>query len=255
MLINLLGSKVAHSTLGEGEISVQEDSQIFVKFSSKSMRFQYPLGFEQFIKLSDKKLQKSMDLEIEKFKVSKAEEQERERLRLLEIERIKVMEKEKKDAEEKPTTKKPKVPKDRGEPIDLSTLIIGNTYSNSEVANLFSCANIGGLRKSNSANALVTISNYTKSLYADKWHDNVLHYTGSGQIGDQELNRKQNKTLNQSRSNGVDIHLFEVFKKGNYVYNGIFELCGEPYQEKQEDDNGKLRNVWMFPLKLKKDNI
>jgi 5-methylcytosine-specific restriction protein A len=45
-----------------------------------------------------------------------------------------------------------------------------------------------------------------------------LHYVGMGLTGDQELGYKQNKTLNESNSNGVQVYLFEVFKKGEYTY-------------------------------------
>ncbi|MBU0472349.1 MAG: HNH endonuclease [Nanoarchaeota archaeon] len=71
-----------------------------------------------------------------------------------------------------------------------------------------------------------------------------------GQAGDQSLNFAQNKTLNESGSNGVDVHLFEVFKKNEYVYQGRVELVANPYHEKQLDKDGKLRKVWMFPLKI-----
>ena len=44
--------------------------------------------------------------------------------------------------------------------------------------------------------------------------------------------------------------MFEVLKKMEYIYQGVVELCGDPYQEKQKDEDGLLREVWMFPLKI-----
>ena len=35
-----------------------------------------------------------------------------------------------------------------------------------------------------------------------------------------------------------------------YTYRGIVELVDDPYREKQPDENGNDRNVWMFPLRL-----
>ena len=72
-----------------------------------------------------------------------------------------------------------------------------------------------------------------------------------GAEGDQQLDFQQNKTLAESRTNGVKVHLFEVFEPKKYSYIGEVYLEDEPYQEKQKDKNGLLRNVWVFPLKRK----
>ena len=70
-----------------------------------------------------------------------------------------------------------------------------------------------------------------------------------GKIGDQDINFMQNKTLNNSKTNGIEVFLFEVFEPKKYVFGGRVELAGEPYQEKQKDDEDNMRNVWIFPLK------
>jgi 5-methylcytosine-specific restriction protein A len=59
----------------------------------------------------------------------------------------------------------------------------------------------------------------------------------------------QNKTLAESLSNGVDVFLFEVFRPKEYTYIGPIELAGSPYKERQTDQRGSLRDVWVFPLK------
>lgn len=41
-----------------------------------------------------------------------------------------------------------------------------------------------------------------------------------GQTGDQSFYFMQNKTLFESNDNGVQIHLFEVFKDKEYTYTG-----------------------------------
>ena len=45
--------------------------------------------------------------------------------------------------------------------------------------------------------------------------------------------------------------MFEVFDPGEYIYVGEVELAKNSYQEKQTDDNGEKRKVYMFPLKPK----
>jgi 5-methylcytosine-specific restriction protein A len=67
--------------------------------------------------------------------------------------------------------------------------------------------------------------------------------------GEQSLDFMQNKTLAESKINGVDVFLFEVFTPKAYTYIGPVELADKPYQSQQTDQNGKLRHVWLFPLK------
>ena len=126
----------------------------------------------------------------------------------------------------------------------------GQTLSNKEICNIFLCSPQGGMRKSSRTNSLLLISDHTKSLYEDRWIEDVFHYTGMGQEGDQDLHFMQNKTLHESLDSGIDVFLFEVFKPNEYIFQGEVKLAGKPYQETQLDINGNKRKVWMFPLKL-----
>lgn len=56
------------------------------------------------------------------------------------------------------------------------------------------------MRKSNTHNCLVLISDHTKGLYEDRWYGDDLHYTGMGKTGDQVLDGNQNGTLFYSNS-------------------------------------------------------
>lgn len=129
-------------------------------------------------------------------------------------------------------------------------LKIGQAITNYELRTTFLCGNMGGMRRSRSTNTLVIISDHTKGLYEDKWFGDTLHYTGMGKKGDQDINTSQNKTLNESNTNEVDVFLFEVFESNKYIYRGQVQLSENPYQEKQKDEDGILRNVWIFPVKV-----
>ena len=48
----------------------------------------------------------------------------------------------------------------------------------------------------------------------------------------------QNKTLAQSDTNGVEVHLFEVLVPTEYIYRGIVSLADKPYQEIQKGEDG-----------------
>lgn len=128
----------------------------------------------------------------------------------------------------------------------------GDVLNNSELCDIFLCAPQGGMRKSNTTNTLVLISNHLgDNVYEDKWIDGIFHYTGMGQTGDQDINWAQNRTLAESQTNNVEVHLFEVFNNGEYTYQGLVHLVEEPYKDKQADLNGVLRKVYIFPLALK----
>jgi 5-methylcytosine-specific restriction protein A len=129
-------------------------------------------------------------------------------------------------------------------------LKIGSKLNNIELCEIFGCSPQGGMRRAHKTNTLIIISNHIKSIYDDRWSGNVLHYTGMGTKGDQSLNFQQNKTLAESKTNGVTVHLFEVFKDQEYTYMGEVILDGTPYQEIQTDEQDKPRKVYIFPLTL-----
>lgn len=128
-------------------------------------------------------------------------------------------------------------------------LAIGQEIDNKRLTEIFKCSPQGGMRKSNQTNTLVLVTDSSK-LYHDRWVGDVLHYTGMGQFGDQELTRA-NRTLAESYSNGVEVHLFEVLEEGKYTYRGEVILVSKPYTSDQIGADGNLRKVWMFNLKTK----
>jgi len=133
-------------------------------------------------------------------------------------------------------------------------LKMGDIITHERLREIFKCGNMGGMRRSKRTNTLVIISDHTKEIYQDKWVGDVLHYTGMGKNGDQSLTFAQNRTLAESNENGVDLHLFEVFKEKEYVYIGQVKLIDKPYQEVQKGEDGAPRKVWIFPIKVIQEN-
>jgi 5-methylcytosine-specific restriction protein A len=109
----------------------------------------------------------------------------------------------------------------------------GDELSNDDLVRRFAVGNSGGMRKSNCHGVLLLITNRVESLYEDQWQGDVLHYTGMGQTGDQDLAWAQNRTLAESPRTGVAVHLFEVFHAQRYTYQGAVELADAPYRAKQ----------------------
>jgi len=126
----------------------------------------------------------------------------------------------------------------------------GDIIANQQISTLFGCGTQGGMRKSNKTNTLVIISDQTKPFYKDEWKGDVFYYTGMGITGDQKIDYMQNKTLAESKTNGVEVHLFEVFSPGKYTYQGLVELADSPFYEMQTDKDGNERKAVIFPLKL-----
>lgn len=133
-------------------------------------------------------------------------------------------------------------------------LKIGDVITNHQLRRIFKCSPQGGMRRSLTTNTLVLVSDHTKTIYDDRWIDQVFHYTGMGLKGDQEIDSSQNKTLAGARSSNIEVFLFEVFQKGNYLFQGQVELDGDPYQEEQPDITGTLRKVWIFPMRRLDDS-
>jgi 5-methylcytosine-specific restriction protein A len=113
---------------------------------------------------------------------------------------------------------------------DFRQLKPGTILDNNGLRDYFLCSPQGGMRRSHKTNTLIIISNHVESVYEDRWIGDELHYTGMGQLGDQGL-ISQNRTLAESNSNGVSVHLFEVFVDKEYIYQSPVTLVADPYQK------------------------
>ena len=133
--------------------------------------------------------------------------------------------------------------------MTIDDLTIGMEINNDTLCEIFGCSSQGGMRRSKCTNTLVLVSNRVASTYSDDWDGDTLLYTGMGQKGDQSLTFAQNKTLAESNSNGVTVHLFEVHQRKVYAYCGVVKLVKEPYPSVQEDATGEKRKVYIFPVR------
>lgn len=131
----------------------------------------------------------------------------------------------------------------------------GTVLTNNEIAKHFSVGVMGGMRRNTREKLLVLISDPFKGIYQDRWEGDVLHYTGMGPTGDQILSYSQNRTLSESRENQLIVHLLESREHFKYTYLGQVDLVGDPYREDQVDEQGQIRKVWMFPIRLKQPEL
>ena len=118
-----------------------------------------------------------------------------------------------------------------------------------ELQRIFKCSGQGGMRRSHRTNSLVLITRGSGGTYFDRWEGSVFHYTGMGLVGDQSLDRGQNKTLVESDTNGVAVFHFDNPAPNQYVFTGRVRLASGPYAETQRDADGNERRVWVFPLR------
>ena len=101
-------------------------------------------------------------------------------------------------------------------------------------------------------NSFAAFSKYNislnKPLYDDQWDGNIFNYTGMGKSGDQSVQYKQNKTLNESNNNGIRVYLFESYVDGEYIFFGEVKLSGMPFYVDEPGEDGIIRKVLKFPL-------
>ena len=133
---------------------------------------------------------------------------------------------------------------------------IGNKYYNEDICEAFKCSLMSGMNRSHTTNTLVLIAKHNKPLYDDQWNGNVFYYTGMGKSGDQSLEYKQNKTLNESNTNGIRVYLFESYVDREYIFSGEVKLSGSPFYVDELGDDGKIRKALKFPLtRILEENI
>ena len=126
----------------------------------------------------------------------------------------------------------------------------GTVVNNKQITEIFHCQYEGGIRKSKKLNLLVLINDPKYGLYDNRWEGDTLYFTAIGRKGDQSLNSPwQNRELAHAEENGQKLYLFEKLKPSHYEYVGEVEKAGKPFKEKQADEEGKERNVYVFPLK------
>ena len=126
----------------------------------------------------------------------------------------------------------------------------GQTLTNDDIRKLFRCSGVGSMRRAHQTNSLVLISGEAAGPYHDRWAGGEFHFTGRGLKGDQDLDEVQNRTLAQSTTNGVAVFHFDNPNGDRYVFTGRVRLTREPYTERQPDEDGVERQVWMFPLEV-----
>ena len=126
---------------------------------------------------------------------------------------------------------------------------IKQKITNQELCDIFKCSTQGGMRRSLETKTLVLVTKtYGQQTYINYWENDILYLTGMGLTGDQTLS-SQNKTLSESDSNNVTLHLFENNARNSYIYEGVVTLAGPIIKKAQKDKNGNNRKVYIFPLK------
>ena len=128
----------------------------------------------------------------------------------------------------------------------------GTELTSTELSDIFKGQQQGGMRYSRTTNTLVLVTDRKKlsdtSIYGDEWVDDVLHYRGTGQRGNQGLDFAGNAKLMHAERDGTCVVLVERTKHARYRYLGRVKLASDPYRRNEPDADGKMRSVWVFPL-------
>ena len=129
---------------------------------------------------------------------------------------------------------------------------LGTELSSQELNDTFKGQQQGGMRYSKATSSLVLVTDRKKlsgtSIYGDEWIDDVLHYRGTGQRGNQSLDFAGNAKLMHAQRDHTGVFLVERTKHARYRYLGRVKLTGDPYRRNEPDADDRMRLVWVFPL-------
>jgi sugar fermentation stimulation protein A len=134
--------------------------------------------------------------------------------------------------------------------LEYNKLNIGEILTNKEIASTFGCSNQGGIRKSKKTNTIVAIAKMTDCLYSHREEKDIFYFMGMGKKGNQELTR-QNKALAEGKKEGYEVHLFIMYKEGEYTYKGTVDIDRSIETSRALDSDGKERDVIIFPLRFR----
>lgn len=139
-------------------------------------------------------------------------------------------------------------------------LKVGEHYSNDQIKYALEVSNLGGIRpklKNNELDFIVLITsaeenkNIIRNPYADKIEGDILTYTGAGLKGDQEVSGVNKRIIEQTEK---PIPILGFLKEGVNQYKFIgFLFLLRHYQDYQIDNQGNLRNVWLFEFQIFSD--
>lgn len=132
-------------------------------------------------------------------------------------------------------------------------LRIGELVRKYNICSLFQTSLEAGISISEETNTIVLIIYKLYEVYRDRWEKDILLFTASGLYGNQSMSSYLIRALYESINiGGKDLHVFGDAGNNLYIYLGRFKREGEPFREDQPDANGKMRKVFVFPLKFAK---
>jgi HJR/Mrr/RecB family endonuclease len=142
---------------------------------------------------------------------------------------------------------------------EITEFVVGQKYTNDQIRYSLNLENLGGIRPSIRTDSrlkhlavMTTLETAPKrkqeNPYEDRIEDDILLYTASGKEGDQKLEGK-NKRLLEQYTRPVPFYGFANEGRQLYQFLGLIELLRH-YKETQLDKVGALRSVWIFEFRI-----
>lgn len=127
----------------------------------------------------------------------------------------------------------------------------GDKIKRTELHELYGGRRQGGISPSSQSPNIMIFTSASGEQYGyfDGWQDGIFHYTGEGQVGDQEI-KQGNRALAEHKMQGKAVRLFNG-SSGDVVYDGEFQLDeATPFYVADAPDFEKkdMRKVLIFRL-------
>lgn len=132
----------------------------------------------------------------------------------------------------------------------LNPFIVGQIYKRTDLHEKYGGQRQGGISTPAKFPYIFLFTGGSGEMYGykDKWQGETFFYTGEGQIGHMEF-VGGNRAIRNSISNGEDLHLFKIVKKGYVEYVGRMVYKGYK-KESGVDVERHSRELIVFELEL-----
>jgi 5-methylcytosine-specific restriction enzyme A len=131
----------------------------------------------------------------------------------------------------------------------IYNLSLGDELTYKELTEVINNRSVKGIRYragDSNVSIITTLDGTHDNPYHDRFENGRLYYTGEGRQGPQSLT-SGNLRLYECQIQKTPVHVFQKVRDNHYVFLGLFQVI-DHYKERQPDDLGEIRDVFIFEM-------